>query len=332
MKFLFFALGVVLLGVAISQTDIAHALSLLRDIGWGFALIFALYFAGFLIDAYAWQIATPSVPLQWKWLYRFYQVRLAGEAFNTVTPTASMGGEAVKAIMLKKLYGIGYRDGAASLVIAKTMIVVALVAFLTVGFALMQQSDKLDDTYKLVSGLGLAAFCLGAVGFLVIQRFKITSLAGTALGRSRWFAKLNALLAPLNEVEDRLVHFYTREPQRMVAVLLLSFLNWVIGIFEIWVIMILIDHPITLTDAWIIETVAQLVRSATFFIPASIGAQEGAFMIVGAAITGQPSFGLTVSLARRIREIAWSVWGLAVFYLLKPDIDATDVEAEDAKL
>ena len=35
---------------------------------------------------------------------------------------------AVKAIMLKNLYGIGYRDGTASLILAKTLIVVALVA------------------------------------------------------------------------------------------------------------------------------------------------------------------------------------------------------------
>jgi putative membrane protein len=326
MKILFLILGVVLLGVIVAQTDVVHALSLLAKIGWGFVAIFALYFVGFVIDAYAWQLTTPGVANNFKWLYRFYQVRLAGEAFNTVTPTASMGGEAVKAIMLKNLYGIGYRDGTASLILAKTMIVVALVAFLTVGFALMQGSPKLDDTYKFVSGAGLAAFGLGAILFVLVQRYKITSLAGTALGRSKWFARLNALLEPLHEVEDRLIHFYTRQPNRLMAVFLLSFLNWVIGIFEIWLVMDLIGHPISLTDAWIIETVAQLVRSATFFIPASIGAQEGAFLIVGAAITGQPSFGLTVALARRIREIVWTAWGLAVFYLLKPQIDETELE------
>ena len=326
MKILFLILGVVLLGAVVAQTDIVHAISLLADIGWGFAAIFALYFAGFLIDAYAWQLTTPGVPNDFKWLYRFYQVRLAGEAFNTVTPTASMGGEAVKAIMLKNLYGVGYRDGTASLILAKTMIVVALVAFLTVGFALMQGSDKLDDTYKYVSGAGLAAFGIGAILFVLIQRFKITSLAGTALGRSRWFAKLNALLEPLADIEDRLIHFYTRQPNRLMAVFVLSFINWVLGIFEIWLVMDLIGHPISITDAWIIETVAQLVRSATFFIPASIGAQEGAFLVVGAAITGQPSFGLTVALARRIREVVWAVWGLAVFYLLKPQIDERDAQ------
>jgi putative membrane protein len=320
MKLIFFILGVALLGFVISQTDITHALSLLRQIGWGFIAIFALYFVGFMIDVYAWQLATPGVPLDVKWLYRFFQVRLAGEAFNTVTPTASMGGEAVKAIMLKNLYGVGYRDGTASLIIAKTMIVVGLVAFLAIGFVLMQSSPKLSDTYKLLSGVGLAAFAIGIGLFVLVQRYKITSLAGTALGRSRLFARINNLLKPLHEVEDRLVHFYTRQPGRLITVFTLSFINWVLGIFEIWMVMNFIGHPVTLTDAWIIETVAQLVRSATFFIPASIGAQEGAFLIVGAAITGQPSFGLTVALARRIREIVWSVWGLSVFYLLKPQM------------
>ena len=49
-------------------------------------------------------------------------------------------------------------------------------------------------------------------------------------------------------------------------------------------------------DAWIIEAVAQLVRTGTFFIPASIGAQEGAFMLVCAAMTGSPALGVAVAV------------------------------------
>jgi uncharacterized protein (TIRG00374 family) len=323
MKLLFLILGAVLLGVVIAETDIGHALSLLTQIGWGFIIIFALYFVAFGIDVYAWQLSMPSVPLTFTWLYRFYQVRLAGEAFNMVTPAASLGGEPVKAIMLKNNYGIGYRDSTASLILAKTMIVAGLAAFLIVGFALMWGSPKLDATYKTLSGLGLGAFAIATILFVVVQRYKLTSLAGTALGRSRWFNKLNTVLHHLHEVEDRLVDFYTRRPRRLAVVFILSFGNWALGIVEIWVIMRLIGNPISFTDAWIIETVAQLVRSATFFIPANIGAQEGAFLLVGAAITGQPSFGLTVALARRIREIVWAAWGLTIFYVLKPQIDDT---------
>ena len=64
-------------------------------------------------------------------------------------------------------------------------------------------------------------------------------------------------------------------------------------------------------DAWIIESVAQMVRTGTFFIPASIGAQEGAFMVISGAITGSPSLGLAVGIVRRLREIIWIGCGFA---------------------
>ena len=85
-----------------------------------------------------------------------------------------------------------------------------------------------------------------------------------------------------------------------------------------------LDHPISLSDAWIIEAMTQLVRAGTFFIPASIGAQEGVFVIIGGTISGSPSAGLAAGVIRRIREIIWIGWGVLVFYILKPDLALVD--------
>ena len=318
MKLVFLVLGLVFLGTIIAETDITRALDLLSEVGWSFLVILIIYFVAFAIDSYAWQLTAPTVPHNLVWLYRFFQLRLIGEAFDSVTPTAGMGGEAVKAVMLKNHYGIDYRDGTASLILAKTMIVVTLVAFLALGFSLMLGSLKLDATYKVASGIGLASFAVGAGLFFIIQRYRVASAAGTILGRSRWLRKFNDVLNHLRGIEDRLVYFYTRRPRRLLAVFVLSFANWTLGVAEVWTVMYLIGHPISFTDAWIIESTAQLIRSATFFIPANIGTQEGGFLIAAAAITGQPSFGLAIALARRIREIAWIIWGFAVFYALKP--------------
>ena len=318
MKLVFFLLGLVFLGMIVAETDIAKAVAFLSEIGWSFLIILVIYFVAFTIDSYAWQLTAPTVPQNLKWLYRFFQLRLIGEAFDSVTPTAGMGGEAVKAVMLNNHYGVDYRDGTASLILAKTMIVVTLVAFLALGFTLMLGSLKLDTTYKVASGIGLASFAVGAGLFFVIQRYRIASLTGTILGRSRWLRKFNDVLNHLREIEDRLVYFYTRRPRRLLAVFVLSFANWTLGVAEVWTVMNLIGYPISFPDAWIIESTAQLVRSATFFIPANIGTQEGGFLIAAAAITGQPSFGLAIALARRMREIAWIIWGFVVFYTLKP--------------
>ena len=61
-----------------------------------------------------------------------------------------------------------------------------------------------------------------------------------------------------------------------------------------------------------IEAIAQMVRAGTFLIPASIGAQEGAFMLVYTVITGSPALGIAVAMTRRFREVLWLVWGASV--------------------
>ena len=56
----------------------------------------------------------------------------------------------------------------------------------------------------------------------------------------------------------------------------------------------------------------QLVRAGTFFIPANIGTQEGAFVVAITALTGDASLALSIAAVRRARGLAWIVWGLAL--------------------
>ena len=319
----FLLAGIALFGVVVWQTDFQGALALAANMGAGFALILALYFAAFLIDALAWQLTAPTAPVTLAWLYRFYQVRLVGEAFNTITPAASVGGGPIKAILLKRCYGIDYREGIASLILSKTLIVFALVGFLAIGFAMMIASQKLAD-YSGSALAGLIVFSGAVILFFVIQRFKLSSAIGAKLAARPAFKAILGFLDSIEDVDDRLVHFYTNERARFVTALMLSFLNWVLGVAEIFYTMKFIGHAISFWDAWIIEAVAQMVRSALFFIPAAIGAQEGAMVLIGTAITGSPTLGLATALVRRLREVIWIAWGLVVFYILK------SAEAEEA--
>mgnify|MGYP002634415123 CR=1 FL=1 len=111
MKFIFFGLGLALLALIVAETDVAQITALVAAAGWGLLAMLGVYLGAFAIDSYAWLLTAPDIPHRLKWLYRFFQLRLVGEAFNTVTPTASMGGEAMKAVMLKSHYGVNYHDG-----------------------------------------------------------------------------------------------------------------------------------------------------------------------------------------------------------------------------
>ncbi len=56
----------------------------------------------------------------------------------------------------------------------------------------------------------------------------------------------------------------------------------------------------------------QLVRTATFFIPAALGSQEGALMLTCGALIGNPGIGMSVALVRRARELVWITLSLAL--------------------
>ena len=67
----------------------------------------------------------------------------------------------------------------------------------------------------------------------------------------------------------------------------------------------------------------------TFFIPANIGAQEGGLQVVAAGLTGDPNAGLALAVVRRIRDLVFILWGLALAW--RDGITPRTVEAaEDA--
>ncbi len=318
-KIIFLIAGLVLLGWVIRETNLEETFDLVSQIGFGFLLVLFTYFLAFLFDSVTWQMTVLSAPLNAKWLYRFFQMRLAGEAFNNTLPAASMGGEPLKAVLLKTHFGIGYREGVASLILARTINTVSLFLFLMVGFILMLESAVLDQKYNSIAGIGLGVLTVLIALFYAVQRFKVASRSSEALSKNKWFHWLNGVLHHIKDVDEKLVEFYTAHHARAALAFVLAFTNWILGVAEIWITMFFLGHPISLTDAWIIEAVAQLVRASTFFIPASIGAQEGAFLIIGTAVTGSPTLGFAIAVVRRAREIIWVAWGMAAFYIVKPN-------------
>jgi uncharacterized protein (TIRG00374 family) len=315
LKILFLLLGLSLLGVVLYQTDLVELWRRVVELGWlGMGAVLGLFFVSFAVDVVAWALAFDSIPMSARWLSRLYLVRMVGEAFNNVTPTASMGGEPIKAMLLKTHYDVGYRESMATVVIAKTTILIGLLFFLIVGFALLLNSDKVPEAYKSVAGVGLIGLSVIIVNFFLWQRLRLTSRAGAWLSASRFGGRLKHWLEVIADIDDQFVGFYKHKRARFGGALVLVIFNWVLGVAEVYLVMHLLGYPVSMTDAWIIESMAQLVRAGAFFIPAAIGAQEGTFMLLCGAITGNPTLGIAVALVRRAREVIWIAAGLGLWW------------------
>jgi glycosyltransferase 2 family protein len=319
-KALYMLLGVALLAFIVYQTDLADVGRHLVQIGWGAGAVLTVYLVYFSVDSLTWLIALQPAPLNAQWFGRLWRIRLVGEAFNAVIPAGGMGGEPVKAVLLKKHYGIDYRAGIASAVLAKTVNMLALIIFLALGLVFVLRAPQLSDGYKTVAVVGLAAVAFGTLSFFAAQRLKLSSAVGTFISARGVAVRLKDVLHHVEEMEDRFVAFYTLHRARFVGAALLALINWIIGAVEIYVTLWFLDHPVSPEEAWMIEAMAQMVRAGTFFIPSSLGAQEGVFLVMISALTGSPSLGVAVAVVRRFRELVWigSGFVMGTVYSLTP--------------
>ena len=305
LKTLYLLVGVVLLALVLRQTDFAEVMQRIGHLGGGLSLVLAISVPYFLINNLSWQIVLTEAPLNFVWFRRLWRVRLVGEAFNAVMPGGGMGGEPAKAVLLKKHHGIGLRTGTAAVIIAKTVNMVALAIFMAVAFLLTLDSEALGPRHKAIIAAGLLAFCLATLIVFSLQRLRLSSRVGGWLGRWRAGKMLAGRLSAIEEMDRQFVKFYTEHTGRMGSTILLGLIPWTLGAVEIYVVFDLLGQPISLAEAVILQAVSEMARAAVFFIPSGLGAQEGVFMLLGAAFTGSPSLGVAVALVRRMRELFW---------------------------
>ena len=312
-RLLFLALGLGLFGLVLAQADLSAVADHVGRLGWAGALgIPVVSLLPFLADTWSWQILfTPPRP-GWGWFADLWKVRMVGSAINKLTPVAGLAGEPVKAVILKRIYGVPYHEGIASLVLAKTANLIALVVFLTLGMALAFAGDGLPRGYRLAAAAGFAVltFSIGVV--FAVQRFRVSSALGGWFSR-RWPGRsIGHILHHLHEMDDRLVHAYTRDRAQFLAATVLTFLYWVLGAVELYLIFWFMGHPVTVVEASAIAATLELVRAGTFFIPANIGAEEATLDLIVTSITGEAGLGLAVAFVRRYRELLWIGLGVLI--------------------
>ncbi|MBI1870704.1 MAG: flippase-like domain-containing protein [Chlamydiae bacterium] len=244
--------------------------------------------------------------------FRLFWIRIAGEAVNNTTPTGYVGGEPVKAMLLKP-YGISMTESMSSLVIAKTTMALSQLLFVVIG--LVFAYNRLDISNAL-RGVVLACF-----GLLIILVFLFLFLQSRGLfsGSAKFFIHLKIgrtfltnIMHKIVEMESLMMTFYKEYKIRFLISFFFHFLGWLAGIFEIFLIVHWLKLPLDLGDALMIEALHQLIRGLAFMVPANLGTQEGGNLFIFTSLGFGGALGLSVSLIRRVRELFWSGLGWVI--------------------
>lgn len=283
----------------------------------------------YAVEAYGWKITLGPAGQAVSFL-RVFAVRTAGEVVNMTTPTAYVGGEPLKAYLLQKS-GVPMVEGLASVVIAKTTMTIAQVLFILLGIALgfwilgAQGSPGQVVAAGLLS-VGLLAF--GAMAFVFVQRrglfiwiLETLRKLGIRIGF------LEAREGKLRELDQTILNFYTRHQTAFYASTALYFLGWLAEALEVFVIIAYLGGPVDVWSAISIGALSVFIKGGTFFIPGSLGAQDGGNLLLLQAFGYSDVTGITFALLRRFRELVWIGIGLACVAMMGTPSGATPKSA-----
>lgn len=272
----------------------------------------------YVVEAYGWKVTLgPSAKAIPFW--RVLAIRTAGEVVNMTTPTAYVGGEPLKAYLLKK-HHVPMVEGLASVIIAKTTMTIAEVLFILIGIGLgvwlLGGNDSSGHTVAaaLVS-VGLLAF--GTAAFVFVQRQGLfTWILGFLRKIGLKIAYLEAREEQLRSLDRTILEFYRHNRPAFYASTGLFFLGWMAEALEVYVIVYYLGGPAMALSAISIGALSVFIKGGTFFIPGSLGAQDGGNMLLLNAFGYSDVTGITFALLRRFRELVWIGIGLLCLLLV----------------
>jgi len=301
-KAVLLVLGIAAIAWSVYRIGPAPILEALARLTWWQLVLVCLPYAVITaVDTLGWRFAFPRDPAPF---YRLYGARLAGEALNLVTALGSMGGEAVKAWLIRR--DVTYEESVPSVVIAKTTLTIAQALFLLIGIVLAW-TTLATDSRVIAAMLWLLVVEVAAVaGFVGVQVVGIVGRAGRLL---EWFGVVTRG-DYAQRLDVALRDYYRRDWRRLGLSTGFHLAGWLLGAFEAYVILVFLGIPADLLTATVIEALGAGVRFATFLVPASLGAFESANAAAFEAMGLGAGAGLAFSFVRRARQLVWIAIGM----------------------
>ena len=297
-------LGVV--GWLIARSDTHSLWAAVLQVKTWLIVIAAWHALPLLFDSIGWKVLlTPPARLG-----RLMLARWVGEGANALLPIPHLG-ELLRAHLARTPHHGGAVTGA-SVLADITLGVTSQVLFTVVGLILI---GHLRDGELALNPVALLAPLGGfVIAFFVVQRTGALSAMAERIGRS--IGGTGGLFqgATLQRLDEALAAIYRRR-LAVAGSVVWHFAAWAISAGEIWILLRVLGHPIPVTAAVSIESLSQAARVAAFFIPAGLGAQEGALLAL-AVHSGVPAeTALAVALIKRARELSLGLPALAIGYL-----------------
>lgn len=301
--------GMILFVFLLRELGVQTVLGNLQLVGWGIAPIIMQEFLSYIANTLGWLAAFPS-PRPHIRFTNLLKARIAGDAVNYLTPTATLGGEFVRTRYLR-----GQAEGTAlvaSVAVAKLSQTIGQIAFIIIGLAIILDDTPLPAPVR--HGLlgGLAAFTTLTVVLIVVQRRGMFAPMLRVAQRLGLSARAPEFTRRLQHLDQEIARFHGNATGAFALSSASFFVGWAIGVVEIYLILWFLGLPVSMHRALTIEVLSVALDGVLFFVPAKVGTQEGGKVLIFTLLGLDPGKGLALGILRRIRELTWALIGMLV--------------------
>jgi putative membrane protein len=298
--------GAIFAGILIWQTGISSIARTLSGAGVGIAWVIPIHAVQLLLTALGWRPLIPRGQAA-RSIVGLTLVRVIREGVNTLLPTAQVGGLVI-AVRLLTRRGLGLADAVAATVVDVTVELATQIAFTLIGIALLLYLlGALAVAVPVMAGLGIMAAM--ALALVAVQRLGVAGFAIRIAGRFGWMQQVEGLQQAISGMYRRRAMLAQSAAWHLLA--------WSLGAAEVSCALHFLGRDTPLDQGFVIESLGQSVKAASFAIPSALGVQEGGYVIICGLFGISPDIALALSIVKRLRDLVFGAPSIAAWLHLE---------------
>ncbi len=317
MKKLFYSLisliiGILFLIYALKRAgleNIGEAISELTTLG--FLLSLLIYLLIFYIGTIKWSLVLRSegykIPL-----LKIILAEFSGFTVSYITPFFYIGGEGVRAYVLKKQTNIPFGKGLASIISDKILTLIACGILFILGAFLLVFNANSFKGYLVAALMFLMSFS-GFIFFYSMikgkKKFFVGLLKILGLTRIRYLKRNEE---KIHQIEEEVQTFFRDRPKQLTLGIILGCIKIFLSLVLFKIILIFLGYNISFYFIVLIRALSLLISLVP--IPGALGIYESSFGFAFESLGLHTSIGVVLGLILRALDVIALIIGLIFLY------------------
>lgn len=309
LRIVFLLVGGALLAYLIHKIGVNTILTNIGALGWWFIPIFCIGIVWYSLYTVAWRQFLGRLDGKISF-WKLFRIKITGEAANTLTPINFLGGDPLRVYLLKKNFPA--TESAASVVVDRTLYAVGTLTVITLGIiAAFLHFDNLPTNIQYGVPVVMVIVLAFMAFILIHQRKGLFSLLMTLCRRlhiKKSFSERT--IVRFEKLDAQIIEFYKLSHKGFWLALACHIGGRLLGVAEVYVIGRVVSDEFTIFAALILTALAPIVNAVFAFVPGALGILEGAYGGMLYLLHIDPSIGITIQIAKRLRATIWILIGL----------------------